>query len=124
MNRIYDAVCLKKSVCSLVRSSNQISAMNSRNHLSRYMGLMERNPRFLRLCCIQKGTDNHMFEPVHVALQLQRSRMVADEMYAVRLAFHRLHLVLAKKSVALLGEAQVILKKNFQVVLKLCILAG
>ena len=50
--------------------------------------------------------------------------MVADEMYAVRLAFHRLHLVLAKKSVALLGEAQVILKKNFQVVLKLCILAG
>lgn len=53
--RIY-ARCLPNN--SLVHSSNKNFCNDSRNHLSRYMGLMERNPRFLQLCCIQKGTEN------------------------------------------------------------------
>lgn len=63
-------------------------------------------PDFCNFAAFRKvpRTSASMFEHVHVALQLHRSRMVADQMYAAGLAFARLHLILAKKSFELLGD--------------------
>ena len=101
--RIY-ARCLPNN--SLVHSSNKISA-NTRGIICRDIwDLWNGIPDFCNFAAFRKvpRTSASMFEHVHVALQLHRSRMVADQMYAAGLAFARLHLILAKKSFELLGD--------------------
>ena len=89
-----------------------VGRLPPRNHLSRFFGLMERNPRILHLWCRFDNYGN--CDQNSVAFRLSslallwpnhslRSHQASRDMYHSGLMFAKLHLVLSKKSFELLG---------------------
>ena len=89
-----------------------VGCLSPRNHLSRFFGLMERNPRILHLWCRFDNYGNCHQNSVAFRLSSLallwpnhslRSHQASRDMYHSGLMFAKLHLVLSKKSFELLG---------------------
>lgn len=104
--------CAESWNCQFVLVFVCVGRLPPRNHLSRFFGLMERNPRILHLWCRFDNYGN--CDQNSVAFRLSslallwpnhslRSHQASRDMYHSGLMFAKLHLVLSKKSFELLG---------------------